>query len=136
MFKPHGEWFYKISPPCVFIEFRGCVNKEAFVDFTNKIADEITGNSIKNLHHLIINVKQFELATAESVHIAKAYFETVKSRGYKQVDYVAPNSVAQSLIESVWKDSGLRVTFHKDINSFLEINPQCEKMRAWLESAT
>jgi len=61
MFKPHGEWFYKISPPCVFIEFRGCVNKEAFVDFTNKIADEITGNSIKNLHHLIINVKQFDI---------------------------------------------------------------------------
>jgi len=133
MFKAHGDWRYFVEPPVIYVEISGSFNKEAVASFSIEIAQEIMKYPEHSIQYAVVNLEQFELATADSIEIAKVYFQAVKARGYKRVDYIKANIIARNLLETVWSGVEMDINFHPDAESFFQARPEYENLRKWLK---
>ncbi|MCO6356808.1 hypothetical protein GBO14_19025 [Pseudoalteromonas shioyasakiensis] len=132
MFKAHGDWRYFVEPPVIYVEVSGSFNKEAVASFSIEVGQEIMKYPENSIQYAVVNLEQFELATADSIEIAKAYFQAVKARGYKRVDYIKANIIARNLLETVWSGVEMDINFHPDAESFFQARPEYDNLRKWL----
>ncbi|MCO7250310.1 hypothetical protein [Pseudoalteromonas sp. Ps84H-4] len=133
MFKAHGDWRYFVEPPVIYVEMSGSFNKEAVASFSIEVGQEIMKYPEQSIQYAVVNLEQFELATADSIEIAKAYFQAVKARGYKRVDYIKANIIARNLLEVVWSGVEMDIYFHLDAESLFQARPEYENLRKWLK---
>ncbi|MCF2901800.1 hypothetical protein L1267_15600 [Pseudoalteromonas sp. OFAV1] len=133
MFKAHGDWRYFVEPPVIYVEMSGSFNKEAVASFSTEVGQEIMKYPEQSIQYAVVNLEQFELATADSIEIAKAYFQAVKARGYKRVDYIKANIIARNLLEVVWSGVEMDIYFHPDAESLFQARPEYENLRKWLK---
>lgn len=133
MFKAHGDWRYFIEPPVIYVEISGSFNKEAVASFSVEVAQEIMKYPEHSIQYAVVNLAQFELATADSIEIAKAYFQAIKARGYKRVDYIKANIIARNLLETIWSGVDMDINFHHNADSFFEDRPEYSHLRKWLK---
>ncbi|NNG42563.1 hypothetical protein HJP15_06435 [Pseudoalteromonas sp. NEC-BIFX-2020_002] len=132
MFGAHGNWQYSIEPPMIYIKISGCFNREGVIAFTKEVFDDLAKLPLNSIEHAVINLADFELVTADSLEVAQAYFHGVKARGYKQVDYIQPNLIAQSLLENIWRESGMDVRYHASLQQYTQQYPEHIYVKNWL----
>ncbi|MDN3378691.1 MULTISPECIES: hypothetical protein [unclassified Pseudoalteromonas] len=132
MFDAHGDWQYSIEPPIIYIKIIGCFNREGVQAFTKSIFSDLAQLPANSIEYAIINLAEFELATADSLAIAKEYFHGVKARGYKQVDYLQPSLIAKNMLEHIWQGSDMNIQFYPSVQSYLESYPDYEYVKSWL----
>ncbi|NIZ05777.1 hypothetical protein [Pseudoalteromonas sp. HF66] len=133
MFKAHGDWRYFVEPPVIYVEISGSFNKEAVASFSIEVGQEIMKYPEHSIQYAVVNLEQFELATADSIEIARAYFQAVKARGYKRVDYIKANIIARNLLETVWSGVEMDINFHPDAESLFQARPEYDNLRKWLK---
>jgi len=133
MFASHGQWRYSIEPPVIYIEVIGSFNKEAVESFSNEMRVALSDFPEQPVHYAVVNLAAFELTTADSLAVAKAYFHGVKARGYLRVDYIEPTAIVQSMLESIWRGSDMEICFHKDLASYCVLHPHDQSVTRWSE---
>ncbi|MDP2633533.1 MULTISPECIES: hypothetical protein [unclassified Pseudoalteromonas] len=132
MFKPHGSWQYTIEAPVIYIKISGCFNREGVLGFVKDVQTAISALPVGTIEQAVIHLAEFELATADSLTIAREYFRGVKERGYKQVDYISTSAIAKSILESVWSGSGMNINFYSTAHNYLADYPDRVYVKNWL----
>lgn len=131
MFGAHGNWQYSIDPPVIYIKVSGSFNREGVIAFTKEVFADLEKLPPNSIEHAVINLADFELATADSFEVATVYFHGVKARGYKRVDYIQPSAVAKSMLEHIWHGSDMDMHFYDDVLGYLAKYPEHLYVKTW-----
>ncbi len=132
MFNVHGRWEYSIESPTIYIKVIGCFNREGIQAFTKDVFADLAKLPPQSIEYAVINLAEFELATADSLAVATEYFHGVKARGYKRVVYIQASAVAKSLLEHIWRGSDMDIQFYDDIPGYLAKHPEHLYIKTWL----
>jgi len=123
MFGAHGEFQFFSQPPTMYLKLNGSFNNEGITLLTNGVVQELSTHPENTIKFVIVNLKEFELLTLDSLDSLETYFAGVKERGYQRVDYININIIAKNMFEKVWKNSDVEVNFYKDTESYLLVHP-------------
>jgi hypothetical protein len=135
MFAAHGHWRFTIIDDLIYVQIQGAFNREGVLEFQRDVLHYLSECNGVLPTLAVTDLRFFELSTADSHADVKAYFAGVKARGYERVDYIGANSLSRQLLEGIWQGSGVEVSFHPDLNSFLAVRPECAAAQAWLEGS-
>lgn len=133
MFGAHGEFNICSQPPTMYLKLVGSFNNEGINSLTNGVVHELSTHSKGAVKFVVVNLKEFELLTLDSLDSLETYFASVKERGYQRVDYLYANIIARDMFEKVWNNSDVEVNFYKDSASYLYQHPDDEYIKTyWL----
>ncbi|MFC3033311.1 hypothetical protein ACFOEE_12340 [Pseudoalteromonas fenneropenaei] len=135
MFAAHGDWRILIVTPCVYIQPIGAFNKEGVLAFQRDAMQQVAGYPAGSLVSAVIDLRRFELNTADSNAVVQEYFAGIKQRGYQRIDYIGANVLAQQVLEILWQGTNMEVHFHRDLDAFLALCPAHQPAKNWLQSS-
>ncbi len=133
MFEAHGDWRYFIEPPVIYVEIGGSFNKEAVASLSIEVGQELMNYPENSIRHAVVNLANFELATADSIEVAKSYFHAIKALGYERIDYIKANITARNLLEVVCSCVEMDINFYQDAESFFAARPEYNNLRKWFK---
>jgi len=122
-FKAHGLWRVHSESTTIYIALKGGFNREGMIDFQNDIIKRVM--SEPNLFDsAVLNLSEFEMSTSDSLEVTKEYFEGVKQRGYKWVDYIGVNPIAEHLLKQLWQGAKTEICFYPDEKTYISAKPE------------
>ncbi|TMN90854.1 hypothetical protein CWB72_08150 [Pseudoalteromonas phenolica] len=130
-FKAHGLWRVHIENATIYIALKGGFNREGVIDFQNDIIKRVMSEPTP-CDSAVLNLSEFEMSTSDSLEATKEYFEGVKQRGYKWVDYIGVNPIAEHLLKQLWQGAKTQLSFYPDEQTYLAHKPEHQQALAVL----
>ncbi len=132
MYTSHGTWQYHIDVPVLYIDLDGGYNLEAVISFAQDLTKAVSEYPAGALKHCVLNLSHWDLITNDALTAARKYFEQVAKRGYETVDYLLPNNIiAKSVLNKLWQDLGVTVTFYESYDEYLAKYPERQYVNQW-----
>ncbi|MAD88540.1 MAG: hypothetical protein CMK64_02455 [Pseudoalteromonas sp.] len=122
-FKAHGLWRVHIEHSTIYIALKGGFNREGVIDFQNDMIKRVM-SELTPCDSAVLNLSEFEMSTSDSLEATKEYFEGVKQRGYKWVDYIGVNPIAEHLLRQLWQGAKTEICFYPNEKAYISAKPE------------
>ncbi len=133
MFAAHGFWQYVFRPPCLYLRAEGTFNVQGLQAYVEDIEEALASQPAGAIRHVIMDLKRWELITADGLSDMKAYFARVDMRGYQSLDVLNASSMGRQILESMWPEGQLEIRFFDGAESYYARFPERRPPEAWYE---